>query len=61
MTNELNMTPEEIEILKEKHESIRAILIDYGCVECGDVIIDEICVAAGIPPTSVYYDEDDEE
>ena len=47
----------EIAALKETHEKIRSILIDYGNEEFGDCIIDEICVAVGIQPTSVYYDE----
>jgi hypothetical protein len=51
------MNPQEIETLKETHEKIRNILIDYGNKEFGDAIIDEICVAVGILPTTVYYDE----
>ena len=47
-----------IEKLKEIHEKIRDILIDYGCEESGDCIIDEICIAVGIETTVVYYDED---
>ena len=47
----------EIAALKETHEKIRSILIDYGNEEFGDCIIDEICVAVGIQPTSVYYNE----
>ena len=43
--------------LKRKHESIRNILIEYGNVEYGDCIIDEICEVVGIPPTTVYYVE----
>jgi hypothetical protein len=27
-----------------KHDKLRKILIEYGCEEYGDVIIDEICV-----------------
>lgn len=50
-------TKEEIDALKEKHENIRNILIKYGNVEHGDCIIDEICEATGIPPTTVYYEE----
>ena len=53
----MELTKEQIEALKETHEKIRSILIDYGSEEFGDCIIDEICVAVGIPPTSVYYDE----
>ena len=47
----------EVQILKEKHEKIRGILIDNGNVEYGDCIIDEICEVVGIPPTTVYYEE----
>ncbi len=43
--------------LKAQHEAIRNILIDYNCVECGDSIIDKICDAVGILPTTVYYVE----
>ncbi len=43
--------------LKEIHEAIRNILIDYNCEEYGDCIIDEISEAVGIEPTSVYYEE----
>ncbi len=53
----MELIKEQIEALKETHEKIRSILIDYGSEEFGDCIIDEICVAVGIPPTSVYYDE----
>ena len=47
----------EIEELREKHEKIRRVLIDYDCEEYGDCIIDEICDAVGILPTTVYYIE----
>lgn len=53
-----NLTEKEIVELKIKHEQIRDILIKYECVEYGDCIIDEICEVAGIPPTTIYYDED---
>lgn len=43
--------------LKEIHEAIRDILIDYNCEEYGDCIIDEICQAVNIEPTTVYYEE----
>ena len=43
--------------LKEKHEAIRRVLIDNDCEEYGDCIIDEICEAVNIPPTTVYYVE----
>jgi formamidopyrimidine-DNA glycosylase len=45
------------EKLKKKHEAIRTILMDHDFVEYGDCIIDEISEAAGILPTTVYYDE----
>mgnify|MGYP001766604309 CR=1 FL=1 len=44
--------------LKKIHEKIRKILIDNGCEEHGDCIIDDICYAVGILPTTVYYEED---
>lgn len=56
-----DLTEEEIETLKDKHDKIRAILESYGNKEFGDCIIDEICEAVGIPPTTVYYDEDDDD
>lgn len=43
--------------LKEVHEKIRTILMDNGSKEYGDCIIDEICEAVSIPPTTVYYEE----
>lgn len=48
----------EVEKLKEVHEAIRKVLIDYDCEECGDCIIDEISNAVGIPTTTVYYEEE---
>jgi hypothetical protein len=50
-------TDEDIEELKQKHESIRSILIEYGNEEYGDCIIDEISEVTGILPTTVYYEE----
>jgi hypothetical protein len=50
----MEFTKKQIEELKETHEKIRNILIDYGNAEFGDCIIDEISIAAGIPPTTVY-------
>ena len=47
----------DIEGLKVKHEKIRNILINYGCEEHGDIIIDEISEAVGIKPTTIYYKE----
>lgn len=52
------LTKEEIENLKETHDKIRSILIDYGCEEFGDCIVDEISLAVGILPTTIYYEED---
>lgn len=46
-----------IEELKIKHEKIRQILIDNGCEEFGDNILDEISLAVGIQPTTFYYEE----
>ena len=51
------MTGPEIEALKEVHEKIRTVLMDYENPEYGDCIIDEICDVVGIPPTTVYYVE----
>lgn len=52
------LNKEQIELLKEKHEAIRNILIEYENKEFGDCIIDDICRAVGIPPTTVYYEEE---
>ena len=51
------LTEKEIEELKEKHEAIRTVLMDFGNEEYGDCIIDEICAVVGIEPTTVYYEE----
>ena len=51
------LTKEEIDQLRETHEKIRNVLIDYGNEEFGDCIIDEICNVVGILPTTVYYEE----
>lgn len=48
----------EVEKLKEVHEAIRNVLIDYDSKEYGDCIIDEISNAVGIPTTTAYYEED---
>ena len=47
-----------VEKLKEVHEAIRNILINYDSKEYGDCIIDEISNAVGIPQTTVYYEEE---
>jgi hypothetical protein len=52
------MSIEEIEKLKDVHDKLRSILIDYNNPEYGDCIIDEICQAVGIPTTLVYYEEE---
>lgn len=52
------LTQIDIQELKEIHEKIRNILIDYDCKEFGDCIIDEICEVVGVLPTTIYYDED---
>ena len=54
----VNLDTDEINKLKETHEKIRVILIENGCEEYGDCIIDEISVACNIQPTTIYYDED---
>tara|TARA_B110000914_G_C15240694_1_gene343985 strand:- start:243 stop:413 length:171 start_codon:yes stop_codon:yes gene_type:complete len=48
-----------IQELKNKHEAIRTILMNSGNEEFGDCIIDEICEAVGILPTTTYYDENE--
>ena len=53
----MDLSKEQIEELKNKHEEIRTVLIDNDCKEYGDCIIDEICEAVGILPTTVYYIE----
>ena len=52
------LSKEEVEKLKGIHDNIRSILIDYGNEEYGDCIIDEISIAVGILPTTVYYEEE---
>ena len=52
-----HLTVDQVTKLKEKHEAIRSILMNYGFDEYGDCIIDEICEAAGILDTTVYYIE----
>lgn len=47
--------------LKEKHEKLRDILIENRNTEHGDCIIDEICELFGEQPTTVYYEDNDEE
>jgi hypothetical protein len=47
----------KLEKLKEVHEAIRNVLIDYECEEYGDCIIDEISLAVGIDTTQVYSEE----
>ena len=51
-------TEQEKEQARLIHENIRNILIKYDNVEHGDCIIDEICQAVGIPPTTIYYEEE---
>jgi hypothetical protein len=48
---------EALKELKEIHENIREVLMKYNSPEYGDCIIDDICEAAGILPTTVYYIE----
>tara|TARA_R110000823_G_scaffold297794_1_gene418016 strand:- start:133 stop:303 length:171 start_codon:yes stop_codon:yes gene_type:complete len=52
-----NLTEYQIKKLRKKHEAIRAFLMENGNKEYGDCIIDEISLAAGILPTTVYYIE----
>jgi hypothetical protein len=37
----------------KKHDKLRKILIDYGCQEFGDAIIDEISALFNYPKTEV--------
>jgi hypothetical protein len=53
------MKKETIQELKDKHEKLRNILIEYGCEENGDCIIDEICLLFKYPQTIVYYEENE--
>lgn len=48
---------EQFQVLKEKHEKLRNILIEYDAPEHGDCIIDEISELFGEQPTTVYYEE----
>jgi len=52
-----NLSEAEEENLITIHENIRTVLMDYGCEEYGDCIIDDICAVVGILPTTVYYEE----
>ena len=54
----MGWTKEEITELQKKHEKLRNILIDFGCEEFGDSIIDEISHLFGVEPTTVYYEEE---
>ncbi len=51
----MKLSEEQIKELKNKHEAIRTVLMDNGCEEYGDCIIDDICESVGILPTNVYY------
>ena len=46
-----------IEELKEKHENLRNILIEYNCEEFGDCIIDDISILFDTEPTTTYPDK----
>ena len=56
-SEEDTLSKEQVEELKNKHEAIRTVLMDNNCEEYGDCIIDEICEAVGILPTTIYYIE----
>lgn len=51
----MELSAKKVEELKVVHEKIRTVLIENGCKEFGDCIIDDICEAVGIEPTTVYY------
>ena len=53
----MELSKEQVEELKNKHEAIRTVLMNNDFEEYGDCIIDEICEAVGILPTTVYYVE----
>ena len=46
-----NHKKENTKLITEKHDAIRSILIEYGCKEFGDVIIDAICGVFNYPRT----------
>ena len=46
-----------MEEIKEKHEKLRNILINYKSPEFGDCIIDEISELFDFETTAVYYEE----
>ena len=52
-----NLTEYQIKKLRKKHEAIRTVLMENRNKEYGDCIIDEISLAVGILPTTVYYIE----
>jgi ABC-type Fe3+-hydroxamate transport system substrate-binding protein len=51
------MKKEEQLKVREVHNKLRDILIDYGCEEFGDSIIDELCQATNTPTTCDIADE----
>ena len=42
----------------EKHNALVKILMDNGCAEYGDSIVDDICELFGYPLTPVDYEEE---
>lgn len=53
-----NLTNEQIKALQEKHNKLREILIEYGCEEYGDCIVDDICTLFDEETTLAYYEEE---
>lgn len=50
----------DIEHTKETHDKLREILIEYGCEEYGDCIIDEISTLFNFPTTIDVEPEEEE-
>ena len=51
---------QDIEKTKDTHEKLRNILIDYGCEEYGDAIVDEISTLFNFPTTIDIEPEEEE-
>lgn len=47
------MSKEHINEVAHKHEQIRQVLIEFGCDEYGDAIVDCICALFDYPQTEV--------
>ena len=49
-----------IEQVKDTHDKLREILIEYGCEEYGDCIVDEISLLFNFPTTIDVEPEEDQ-